>query len=96
MCAFVFVSDDNKRELSAGINFWPFVFRIPENIPSSLEAKKGYIRYSIKVKVDIPMGFDDKKKIYFSVNTPVDLNKSPDALVSSISWQYIVMILLQE
>ena len=61
---------------------WPFSFHLPDEIPSSFEASKGFIRYSLRAKSHVQFGFDAKSLIHFSVNSPLDLNRSNEALVS--------------
>ena len=61
--------------LVAGDYSYPFVFQLPSNLPASLRAYNGDIKYEIIAKINIPWTlFDKKTMINFDVRNQVDLN----------------------
>ncbi|XP_063708996.1 arrestin domain-containing protein 17-like [Culicoides brevitarsis] len=68
----------NDTELSAGTHNYSVQFTLPTAIPSSFVERHGYIRYTIKVHVDVAWAFDSKFVVEFNVCAPLDLNKMPE------------------
>lgn len=64
--------------MSAGIHNYAVQFTLPTAIPSSYVDRHGFIRYTIKVHVDVAWAFDSKFVVEFNVCAPVDLNKMPE------------------
>ncbi|XP_063230472.1 arrestin domain-containing protein 2-like isoform X2 [Bacillus rossius redtenbacheri] len=57
--------------LPRGLHQFPFRFQLPESsLPCSFESKPGYIRYYIKVTVDIPYASPPQGMKYFTVIGP--------------------------
>lgn len=50
---------------------------LPPELPTSVEANIGYIRYEARVVVDIPMAFDKEFEVPFTVIKAVNLNAIP-------------------
>ncbi|XP_076380771.1 arrestin domain-containing protein 2-like isoform X2 [Megalopta genalis] len=65
---------DSRMEIKEGYHQYPFMFQLPSNIPSSLEHKHGYVRYTVKAVIDRPWKFDHECKIAFTVASVLDLN----------------------
>lgn len=64
----------HEREHPAGNHKYPVQFTLPANLPSSYIGLNGYIRYTVKVHVDVAWKFDSKFSQEFNVVAPIDLN----------------------
>ncbi|XP_071442765.1 arrestin domain-containing protein 2-like [Hetaerina americana] len=63
--------EGNVPILPRGLHKFPFKFQLPESsLPSSFESKPGYIRYYIKVTVDIPYASPPQGMKYFTIIGP--------------------------
>lgn len=62
---------------------YPFNIQLPMNLPSSFEHEYGYVRYTIKAIFDRPWKFDHEVKSAFTVLSAFDLNRRPEASVST-------------
>lgn len=56
---------------------YTFQCMLPAELPTSVEGKIGYIRYTVRVVVDIPMWPDDEFKVPFTVIKAINLNVLP-------------------
>lgn len=57
--------------LPRGLHTFPFKFQLPESqLPCSFESKPGFIRYYIKVTVDIPYASPPQGMKYFTIIGP--------------------------
>ncbi|CAO1409930.1 unnamed protein product [Diamesa serratosioi] len=74
-------SDGIKNiELPVGIHKFSFSCSLSSHLPSSIETTKGFIRYSLEVSIDVPLGFKKEFKFPFTVIKPEDMNALPSAL----------------
>lgn len=64
--------------MSAGVHNYSVQFTLPTAIPSSYIGRHGYIRYTIKVHVDVAWAFDSNFVVEFNICAPLDLNKMPE------------------
>ncbi|XP_046669540.1 arrestin domain-containing protein 3-like [Homalodisca vitripennis] len=63
--------DGNIPILPRGLHQFPFRFQLPESsLPCSFESKPGFIRYYIKVTVDIPYASPPQGMKYFTIIGP--------------------------
>lgn len=78
---YLFGSDSgNPIELAAGIHTYSFACALPQKLPSSFEAKNGYVRYIVRSTLDRPWKFDLSFKLPFTVIKHEDLNALSPAL----------------
>ncbi|XP_067664748.1 arrestin domain-containing protein 3-like [Haliotis asinina] len=70
-----------ELHLAAGLHTYPFTYQLPEQIPSSFEAKYGNVRYFAKCIIDKPWKFDHETMKPFTVIYPLDLNEDESALM---------------
>lgn len=64
--------------LQPGEYSYPFQFLIPnQNMPTSVEANHGYVRYWLKGIIDRPWRFDFTTKAAFTMIEFVDINTLP-------------------
>ncbi|KAL1493422.1 hypothetical protein ABEB36_011481 [Hypothenemus hampei] len=61
----------DQGSLPSGTHVFPIRFQLPLNIPSSFVGEWGYIKYSIKITVDLPMRFDIEDTMVFNVIAPI-------------------------
>ena len=73
------------NKLEPGNHVFPFTFTLEDNLPSSFESDHGEVKYSLKVRADIPWGIDQVEKTYFIVHDIYDLNLHPRSRVSKSS-----------
>lgn len=59
---------------------------LPPALPTSVEANIGYIRYLVRLVVDIPMAFDKEFEVPFTVIKAVNLNAIPALRVIDLSF----------
>lgn len=64
---------------------YAFQCLLPRHLPTSVEGREGYIRYTICVGLDIPMGFDKTFEVPFTVIRAINLNAIPTLRVISES-----------
>lgn len=69
-------------ELLQGDYDYKFQYNLPNDLPSSYEGDWGSIKYTIKVILDIPLGFDDGGEIKLHIQSPINLNLIPYLEVS--------------
>ncbi|XP_067001870.1 arrestin domain-containing protein 3 isoform X2 [Anabrus simplex] len=79
---------EDKIALGSGTQSLPFQFKLPENIPSSIESPEGYVRYSVSAELNEKDLTTKAVKIYFTVNAILDLNTHPRAKQPSSVWTY--------
>ena len=70
--------DGEPKKIEAGVYTYRFSCFLPLELPYSVEAAHGYIRYKVEVNLDIPWGFDDKKVERITILSHDDLNLYPD------------------
>lgn len=73
-------SNGTNVELPAGKHKYNFSIALPSQLPSSIETKKGFIRYSLEVSIDVPLGYKKELKLPFTVIKQEDMNVLPSAL----------------
>ena len=73
-------SNGTNIELPAGKHKYSFSCSLSSNLPSSIETKKGFIRYSLEVSIDVPLGFKKELKMPITVIKQEDMNALPSAL----------------
>lgn len=78
-------SEGQKIELSAGVTKYKFSCQLPEELPTSFEAKYGRVRYSVHVVLHRPWKFDLTYTVGFTVLKPYDLNLQGSLLSNTIS-----------
>lgn len=61
---------------------------LPPELPTSVEANIGYIRYLARVVVDIPMAFDKEFEVPFTVIKVVNLNAIPALRVIDLTFAF--------
>lgn len=72
-----------NNTLSSGHHSFPFTFKLPSPLPSSLEGKHGYVRYFVMAEVKRPgIAMSKSARVTFSVNNVINLNHLPVAKVS--------------
>lgn len=54
-----------------------FQCMLPAELPTSVEAEIGYIRYTARVNIDIPRAFDKEFNTSFTVIKAINLNSMP-------------------
>ncbi|KAG7161349.1 Arrestin domain-containing protein 17-like 2 [Homarus americanus] len=65
--------------LPAGEYGFPFLFKLPLNIPRSFEGTYGHVRYQIEAKAEIPWGADQFSSFFFKVDCKYDLREDDKA-----------------
>ncbi|CAO1409816.1 unnamed protein product [Diamesa serratosioi] len=78
-------SEGQKIELSAGTTKYNFSCQLPQDLPTSFEAKYGRIRYSVHVVLHRPWKFDLTYTVGFTVLKPYDLNLQASLLRNTTS-----------
>ncbi|CAH1111893.1 unnamed protein product [Psylliodes chrysocephalus] len=78
----------NRDTIEAGTYRFPFEFRLPPDLPNSLQMKHGCIKYTLKAYVDIPLSFDYIEKIGVLFSHPVDLNVQHGILLGNITYEW--------
>lgn len=73
-------SNGTNVELPAGNHKYKFSVALPSQLPSSIETKKGFIRYSLEVSIDVPLGYKKELKVPFTVIKQEDMNALSSAL----------------
>ncbi|XP_062562604.1 arrestin domain-containing protein 3-like [Armigeres subalbatus] len=68
-------NDGSNIELPAGLHAYRFSCSLPTNLVTSLEAKKGHIRYTVKVILERSWKVDQSYKVAFTVLRNVNLNE---------------------
>lgn len=67
--------------MNRGLHTYNFECKLPDKCPTSVEGYIGYIRYTARVTVDIPMALDKDFKQPFTVIRPLKLNTIPEIRV---------------
>ncbi|XP_055550754.1 arrestin domain-containing protein 2-like isoform X2 [Wyeomyia smithii] len=67
-------SDGENFALPAGTHLYNFSCILPSNLATSMEAKRGHIRYTLKVIVDRAWMLNKSYKMGFTVLQPLNLN----------------------
>ena len=80
--------------LQPGDYSYPFQFLIPnQNMPTSVEASHGYVRYWLKGIIDRPWRFDISTTAVFTMLEYVDIN-TLHLLVSLVLWKFKCRVLM--
>lgn len=82
--------DHKNKELtnfSSGTYPFPFEYRLPCGLPSSVEFPYGHVRYTAFV-IAIINGETVKVKEHFTVIAKVDLNNDSSAILAGVAWKY--------
>lgn len=77
--------------MNRGTHTYNFQCNLPAELPTSVEGNIGYIRYTARVVVDVPMAFDKDFKQGFTVIRPLNLNNNPEMRVSNIRKARIIL-----
>lgn len=81
-------SEGQKLELTAGVTKYNFSCQLPEELPTSFEAKYGRIRYSVHVVLHRPWKFDLTYTVGFTVLKPYDLSLQQEIFMNTISKEH--------
>lgn len=73
-------SNGKSIELPVGKHKYNFSCTLSSHLPSSIETSIGFIRYSLEVCIDVPLGFKKEFKMPFTVIKQEDMNALPLAL----------------
>lgn len=65
---------EGQIEILPGIHTYNFQTVLPANLPTSFEAKSGFIRYTVRVALERPWKFDLTYKMGFTILKQHDLN----------------------
>lgn len=68
-------TNGSGTRMNSGTYVYDFDFHLPKILPSSFDGTYGWIRYSIKGIVDLPMKFDLEEKRFFRLISPIDFNQ---------------------
>lgn len=80
--SYLFGSPDGEsQKIEAGVHTYNFSCFLPHELPYSVEAAYGSIRYKVDANLDIPWGIDEKGVQEFTVCRYDDLNYYPDLKV---------------
>lgn len=71
-------------ELPTGKHKYNFSCPLPSHLPSSIETKKGFIRYSLGVCIDVALGFKKELQFPFTVIKQDNMN----SLASTLKMPY--------
>ena len=71
------------EKLEAGVHTYCFLCFLPPELPYSVEAEFGYIRYKVVVDLEIPWGLDEKTVQRFAIRRHDDLNLYRDLKMTS-------------
>lgn len=82
-------SEGQKLELTAGVTKYNFSCQLPQELPTSFEAKYGRIRYSVHVVLHRPWKFDLTYTVGFTVVKPYDLNLQGSLLRNTTSVEHV-------
>lgn len=72
--------------IAPGSYIYSFQCMLPPELPTSVEANIGHIRYLARVVVDIPMAFDKEFEVPFTVIKAVNLNAIPALRVITLTF----------
>lgn len=64
----------HEIEHPAGSHKYAAQFTLPTTIPSSYIGRHGFVRYTVKVNIDVSWNFDSNFVFEFNVLAPIDLN----------------------
>ncbi|RUS82645.1 hypothetical protein EGW08_009598 [Elysia chlorotica] len=73
----LFGTGSTTSEHPAGLHSYPFSLNLSQNLPSSFEGRRGYVRYFCKATINRPWKFDEHTKRAFTVIHHLDLNFEP-------------------
>lgn len=82
---FLPLEADTALTVSTGIYTYPFEVELPANLPTSCEAKYGFIRYLASVQINRPNQPVQTQTVPFTVIKTHNLNASPLFQVSRVS-----------
>lgn len=60
--------------MPAGVHNYRVQFTLPSPLPSSYVGRYGFIRYTIKLHIDVSWNFDSKFVVEFNVCAPIDIS----------------------
>lgn len=69
-----YIVSDQSTVIFPGTHTYNFSCILPQQLPTSYEGAKGYIRYTIRVALERPWKFDHTYRVGFTVLKPIDLN----------------------
>lgn len=72
------VGTRNRRDgivLMPGLHDYPFEFQLPSAVPSSFKGKFGYIKYTIRVVIQVPLWMNKVFKEQFTLIKAFNLNQ---------------------
>ncbi|CAO4366125.1 unnamed protein product [Caenorhabditis nigoni] len=75
----VWTPEDHHNNFPAGDYEWKFSFDLPKECPTSFEGTFGFIRYFVRVHIDVPNWLDTKVDSAVTVSPNIDLNSIPGA-----------------
>ncbi|KAJ6645788.1 Arrestin domain-containing protein 17 [Pseudolycoriella hygida] len=70
-------SESCDVRMPPGLHTYKFQYNLPPQLPTSVEGSLGYVRYTIRVVLNISMWPDKVFKQQFTVLRPFDLNNAP-------------------
>jgi hypothetical protein len=70
-----------KKKMDAGTYSLPFMYTLPQKIPSSFESPHGFIRYSVTTYMDTASLGLQSAMVFFTVSAILDLNNIPKSVV---------------
>jgi hypothetical protein len=73
----------NSDKIAAGEHRFPFNFQVPLSAPPTFEGCSGFIRYTLKAKIDRPWKIDKHVCVAFNVSPLFDLNTIPYSALPS-------------
>lgn len=71
--------EGSGNTMGPGDKIFPFSYVLPQGIPPSFASPFGGVIYQVKAVAEVPWGFNQKRKVFFSVNVVHDLNDAPPA-----------------
>lgn len=74
---YLLAAKGNSVKLASGTYSFGFECQLPGDLPASLEAPRGYIRYHIAVCLDTPWRSEKRHRLEFKVVRDDDLNDFP-------------------
>lgn len=81
------IKSTGNVHLKRGTHTYNFQCNLPAQLPTSVEGNIGYIRYTARVIMDIPMALDKDFKQRFTVIRSLNLNSNPAIRVSILLCQ---------
>lgn len=68
---------EDHMDIPPGSHTYNFTCALPPVLPSSFEGPFGYVRYTIRIILDVPRGVVEETKLPFTVVNAFDLNLNP-------------------